>query len=164
MTQIRVAPAEAGHAGELWTVQRAAYVTEAQLYHAPGIPPLAETLPEVRAELSSPHVLVFAAWHGSRLVGSVRGRVDGDRMEVARFAVAPDQQGNGVGTALLTALEDAVPATVRTLWLVTGARSAPNLRLYERHGYRRAGGFTDDVGVTLVRMEKAVDTRVGPRA
>lgn len=142
------------HAGEALTVQRAAYVTEAQHYNAPHIPPLTETVGELRADLAD-GVLAFGAWDGPRLVGSVRGRVVGDRMEVARFSVAPDQQGRGVGSALLTAVEDAAPPEVATLWLVTGATSAANLRLYRRTGYDVVAETTDAVGVALVVLEKA---------
>jgi ribosomal protein S18 acetylase RimI-like enzyme len=142
------------HAGEALTVQRAAYVTEAQQYNAPRIPPLTETVDELRADLAS-GVLAFGAWLGTRLGGCVRGRVAGDRMEVARFAVAPDLQGRGIGTALLDAVETAAPPQVRTLWLITGATSDANLRLYHRSGYSVVGTSVDPVGVTMVVLEKA---------
>jgi ribosomal protein S18 acetylase RimI-like enzyme len=100
-------------------------------------------------------VLAFGAWLGTRLVGCVRGRVAGDRMEVARFAVAPDLQGNGIGSALLSAVEAAAPSAVATLWLVTGAASEANLRLYRRTGYAVVVDQTDAVGVAMVILEKA---------
>ena len=144
------------HAGEALTVQRAAYVTEAQHYDAPHIPPLRETLDELRADLEA-GVLALGAWLGHRLAGCVRGRVDGDRMEVARFAVAPDLQGRGIGSALLSAVESAAPSAVRTLWLVTGATSDANLRLYRRAGYAAVANTTDAVGVALAILEKSRD-------
>ncbi len=150
---IHIGPLAAAHAGEALTVQRAAYVTEAQHYDAPGIPPLTETLDELRTDLMS-GVLALGAWVGTRLAGSVRGRVDGDRMEVARFAVAPDLQGQGIGTALLSAVESAAPPEVRTLWLITGATSEGNLRLYRKAGYEVVAETTDAAGVALVVLEK----------
>ena len=156
---VRVAVVDARYAGELYTVQRAGYVSEAQLY-SPHIPPLVETLDQVRADLESAEVLAFGAWLGERLIGSVRGRPAGDRMEVARFAVAPDLQGRGVGRALLAAVEAATPAGVRTLWLRTGARSHANLRLYQRAGYRVVGEELDAIGVTVALLAK---TREWPR-
>jgi hypothetical protein len=68
---IRIAVVGPEHAGELITVQRAAYVREAQRYTA-HIPAAARDL----AEIDASHVLVFGAWLGPRLVGSVRGRPD----------------------------------------------------------------------------------------
>lgn len=141
------------HAGEVLTVQRAAYVTEAQRYDAPHIPPLRETLDEVRADLAGDAPAV-AAWLGARLVGSVRGRLDGDRMEIARLTVAPDLQGRGIGRALLAAVHAAAPEQVTVCWLVTGARSTGNVALYAAAGYLPVGTVVDDAGVGLVRMER----------
>lgn len=156
MTQVRTGRPGVEHAGEVLTVQRAAYVTEAQRYDAPNIPPLRETLDEVRADLAGDTPAV-AAWLGPRLVGSVRGRVDGDRMEIARLTVAPDVQGHGVGRELLAALHAAAPAPVARFWLVTGARSDDNRRFYAAAGYVDAGAAVDPAGVELVRMERAAD-------
>jgi ribosomal protein S18 acetylase RimI-like enzyme len=150
---IHIGPLAAAHAGEVLTVQRAAYVTEAQHYDAPRIPPLTETLDELRADLMA-GVLAIGAWTGTRLAGSVRGRIDGDRMEVARFSVAPDLQGQGIGGALLAAVEEAAPHEVRVFWLITGAESEDNLRLYRRAGYEVVADTTDAVGVALVVLEK----------
>lgn len=149
---VRIAPLRPVHAGEALTVQRAAYVTEAQRYSAPDIPPLTETVAELRADLAG-GVLAVGAWLGPRLVGAVRGRVAGDRMEVARFVVAPDLQGRGAGRALLGALHAAAPPEVAVLWLVTGARSVENLRFYARAGYTVAGRTTDPAGVGMLRLE-----------
>ncbi len=155
MGTVRIGVAGPEHAGEALTVQRAAYVTEAQRYSAPGIPPLVETLDELRADLAAPDVVARAAWLGPRLVGSVRGRVAGDELEVARLTVAPDLQGRGIGRALLTAVHAAAPPGVRRFWLVTGARSADNLRLYAAAGYRVTGEVVDAAGVGPVRLERA---------
>ena len=157
-----IGPLRPEDAGEALTVQRAAYVTEAQHYHAPRIPPLVETLEELRADLAS-GVLALGAWHGARLAGSVRGRVDGDRMEVARFSVAPDLQGMGIGRALLEAVEEAAPVSVRTFWLITGFDSADNLRLYRKAGYEIVGETIDAAGVTLVVLEKSRRTTAESR-
>lgn len=153
--EIRIAALCESDAGEAWTVQRAAYVSEAQLHDAPTIPPLVETLDEFRADIADPGVLTFGGWYGSRLVGSVRGRVNGSRMEVARYTVAPDMQGRGVGRALLATVEAAAPDTVAVLWLTAGGRSHGNHRHYRNAGYRKVTEGVDPAGVAIIRMEKA---------
>ena len=72
--------------------------------------------------------------------------------------MAPDVQGRGVGRALLAALHAAAPPSVRTMWLVTGARSDDNRRLYAAAGYVVVGSVVDDAGVELVRMERPAGT------
>ncbi|RQX52050.1 GNAT family N-acetyltransferase, partial [Micromonospora chalcea] len=84
MTDVTIAPADVADAGEILTVQRAAYLVEAQRYRDVFLPPLTETLDEVRAALAGPDV-VLAARRGPRLVGSVRARVDGDTAHVGAY-------------------------------------------------------------------------------
>ena len=60
-------------AGEVLTVQRAAYVSEAQLYDNPHLSALTETLAGVRKAIADE--VVLAARLGTRIVGAVRGRV-----------------------------------------------------------------------------------------
>jgi GNAT superfamily N-acetyltransferase len=142
-------------AGEMLTLQRAAYVTEAQAHADPFLPPLTQSLAELEAELERPGVVALGVREAGRLVASVRVRVVGDVAEIGRLAVAPDRQGQGLGTALLGAVEARVGTSVRTLRLYTGEFSAGNLRLYGRLGYvethREPSG-----GHSIVFMEKHV--------
>jgi ribosomal protein S18 acetylase RimI-like enzyme len=151
----RIAPADVTDAGEILTVQRAAYLVEAQRYADPFLPPLTETLDEVRTVLAGP-ATVLTARFGHRLVGSVRAHVEGDTAHVGRLSVAPDQQGRGVGGRLLRAVEAACAARVRRFALFTGADSEQNLRLYDRHGYRVVGHRPDPNGHRLALLEKVV--------
>lgn len=128
-----------GDAGELLTLQRAAFVTEAILHSDLTIPPLYQTFEELVAELGDPDVVALGIRLGTRLVASVRVRVDGAVGHVGRLMVAPDMQGKGLGTKLLTILDDELPASVSRLELFTGSLSVANIRLYERLGYVEEG-------------------------
>jgi ribosomal protein S18 acetylase RimI-like enzyme len=154
-------------AGELLTLQRAAYVTEAQLHHDPRLPPLVEPLADVEAVLADPDVVVLGLRLGPRLVGCVRLRYLGDgRVALGRLAVAPDLQGRGLGTALLRAAEEAFDG-VESVELFTGHLSAGNLRLYQRFGYvetHRTPAGTHEL-VHLVKELGTGDlTRAGARS
>ena len=121
-------------AGEVLTLQRAAFVNEALIYGDPDMPPLTQTLEELQAELREN--LGCVALDGPRIVGAVRARHDGELLLIGRIAIAPDQQGRGVGTKLLAAVERrGRDAGARTAELFTGSLSEANLRLYEREGY-----------------------------
>lgn len=150
--EVTIVPAAVEDAGELLTLQRAAYVTEAQLYGDPFLPPLTQTLAELAAELAS--VTCLKAVSGGRVIGTVRARPDGTTWRIGRLAVAPDRQGRGVATALLAAVEDAAGAAVRTYALFTGAASLANLRLYARLGYAEVRREQTPTGPGLVHLEK----------
>ncbi|MDG4785892.1 GNAT family N-acetyltransferase [Micromonospora sp. WMMD1102] len=173
-------------AGEILTVQRAAYLREAQRYSDPWLPPLSETLAQLRAVLARPSEggVVLVARLGTRLVGAVRVRFedgtgqdgtgqdgtgqdgtgqDGTGQDgtgqvgtgqLGRLAVAPDVQGQGIGSRLLRAAEAASPRRIRRFELFTGADSAENLRLYRRHGYVDYAHRPLDTGPGLVYLEK----------
>jgi ribosomal protein S18 acetylase RimI-like enzyme/SAM-dependent methyltransferase len=162
MTDIAIEPLAPADAGELLTLQRAAYQTEAAIYGDPGLPPLVQTLGELRAELED--ALALKAVRAGRLVGAVRARLDGDTAHVARLVVAPDVQGRGLGTRLLAAIEAAAAAVgARRAELFTGHRSAANLRLYRRLGYTERRREPVDAGLELVFCDKEL-AAAAPRA
>jgi ribosomal protein S18 acetylase RimI-like enzyme len=143
-----------GDAGEVLTLQRAAFVTEAQAHQDLHIPPLTQTLADLRAELGQRGCHGWGIREASRLIACVRAHVSGDTAELARLVVAPDRQGQGIGTRLLLEAEDLLPPQVRTIGLATGQHSQANLRLYRRHGYRPT--HTTQAGAyQLVHLAKA---------
>lgn len=139
---IDIHPISPEDAGEVLTLQRAAFVQEALIYRDVDMPVFTQTLEEVAYELRDN--LGQVARRAGRMVGAVRARIDGDVLLVGRLAIAPDQQGEGIGSALLDAVEArAREAGARTAELFTGRLSEANIRLYERQGYvvaEAAGG------------------------
>lgn len=136
-------------AGEVLTLQRAAYATEAQIYGDPFLPALTQTLSELEHELCGP---ALGLRDLQRLVGAVRWTIEDDTAHIGRLTVAPDFQGRGLGTRLLRAAETASGAS--TFELFTGHLSAGNIRLYERQGYALARREPFNPGVDLVYLRK----------
>lgn len=147
-----ISPLTVADAGEVLTLQRAAYASEARIYGDPSLPALVQTLPELVTELSNG--LGHKAVRGSRLVGAVRSKVDGDTLHIGRLTVAPDLQGSGLGAALLAAAEAAAGPEVTSATLFTGHLSTANLRFYQRHGYVEERREKIDDGFTLVHLRK----------
>jgi GNAT superfamily N-acetyltransferase len=145
-------------AGEVLTVQRAAYVTEAQAHDDLGLPPLRQSLTELATELADPGVLALG-WRAEsgRLLAAVRARTSPEAPQVAeigRLTVVPDRQGQGLGSGLLATVEQQLPSTVSELRLFTGERSAGNLRLYARLGYTEIHRAMTESGYALVYFRK----------
>ena len=138
--------------GELLTLQRAAYVSEAQVYGDPFLPPLTQTLEGLVAELDRGTCL--KAVTAGRIVGTVRANDESGIRHIGRLAVAPDQQGRGLGTALLHAVEALAGQEVTTFALFTGADSSANLRLYRRLGYLEIRRESLPTGPGLVHLQK----------
>ena len=144
------APLTPADAGEVLTLQRAAYATEAQLYGDPNLPALTQTLDALRAELAGTGLGIR---DDGRLVAAVRWTLDGDIAHIGRLTVAPDQQGRGLGTRLLREAEAASGASGFELF--TGHLSVANIRLYEREGYAEFRREELQPGVELVFLSKA---------
>ena len=147
LAELDVRLATPADAAELLVLQRACWAPEGLASGDWVVPPLAETLEEVRAAVGEwpTYAVRTASVEGGlgRLVGSVRGRVrtgDPAVWETTRLMVAPDLQGRGLGRELLALSEAAAPASVTTFWLTTGVVAAQNQRFYRRAGYRRAPG------------------------
>ncbi len=143
-----VAPVRPGDVGELYTLQLACWVQEAHDNPGVRIPALHESLADVEEWTRRGVVLVVRA--GDRLVGAVRGHLDGTTWHVGRVMVAPDHRGRGLGRRLLALGEQAAPAEATAYELFTGAGSARNQRMYRKAGYRLAGELEPGV----VRMTK----------
>ncbi|TMR98195.1 GNAT family N-acetyltransferase [Nonomuraea basaltis] len=157
--RVRIERAVAADAGEILTVQRAAYVSEAQLYGDPYIPPLIESLEQLRKVVET--AVVLKALDGGRIVGAVRGRLSGTTCLVGRLVVAPDRQGQGLGTALLGALHEQVPEAT-AFDLFTGHLSEVNLRLYRRLGYRETHRERMDDHLMMVHLRRQLPDRSPP--
>ena len=146
---------------ELLVLQRCCWVQEAVLNDTLDIPALHETLDDVRDWIKTWSVWVLRDGH--RLIGAVRARLDGDSWELGRLMVAPDLAGRGLGRRLLAHAEAQAPAEARRFALFTGARSARNIAMYQRAGYR----LTDAPAAAghirnAVYLEKDVTLRENP--
>lgn len=152
MSVRRVRPADAG---EVLTVQRAAFVSEALIYGSVDMPPLTQTLEQVRAELADGDGWVARV--DGRLVGVIRVVEADGLLMIGRIAIAPDMQGEGIGRALLEAAEQNSDAAVAELF--TGSLSEANIRLYEACGYVEAERIPQGDGTEQVFLRKQLHHR-----
>ena len=150
-SELSIGPAAPAEADAILALQRLCYQSEAQLYNNFSIPPLTETLEDLKVAFGQSTILVCRS--GSEIVGSVRGRVRDGRCHVGRLIVHPSFQKRGIGTRLLGAIEDACPEAA-AFELFTGHKSESNLRLYRRVGYRDFKTEAAGPDMSLVFLEK----------
>lgn len=145
---------DAAEAGELLTLQYAAWLLEAIENATLAIPTLHETLDDVRGSLTDPALTSWGLRLDRRLIGTVRTSIlrDGSGY-IGRLGVVPDRHGQGLGSALLRFAEGTLSETVTRFELMTGARSVSNHRFYARHGYTI---FDRHDAEGYVRMQKQV--------
>lgn len=145
-----------GDAAELLTLQRACWVQEALANDSLDIPALHESLDDVRAWLREWDTWVVR--RAGRLVGAVRGRLEGsdrDRWDIGRVMVAPDQQGSGLGRALLDHIQAVAPAQATSYVLFTGAGSVRNQRMYKKAGFRLRPDLAAPPGAVVLTKRRA---------
>jgi ribosomal protein S18 acetylase RimI-like enzyme len=138
-------------AAEILEIQKAAYMIEAEIYDDFTIPPLLQTLEEIRAEFE--RMLILKAVLEQMIVGSVRAYSREETCFVGRLIVRPEFQDRGIGTSLLNEIERRFP-DVRRFELFTGHKSERNLHLYKKLGYRPFRTEEIHPGLSLVYLEK----------
>ena len=134
-------------------LQRRAFAEEGRRSGSQDIPPLAERLDAVIEHVQNQTALV--ARDNEKIIGTIRGLVNGQTCTIRALAVDPAHQGRGVGSALLEALERALPH-VAQFDLTTNTLMEGNVPFYERHGYRVDELTRHSDLVTLAQMTKVV--------
>jgi len=147
--------AQPSDAGELLTLQRAAFLAEARMNGTLELPPLTETLAELTASIES-NTILTARLRG-RLVAAVRGVAEpGHRWYIDRLAVAPDLERQGIGSLMMDQIEDLAPPDTVAFRLLLGAGSMINQGFFRRRGYVDAERTVNANGVPIVIMERPV--------
>jgi ribosomal protein S18 acetylase RimI-like enzyme len=150
--EVAIGPADVSEAEQILKLRYLCYQSEATIYDGWSIPPLTQTLREVLREYDDHELLV--ARLGSEVVGSVRGRLEGDTCHIGRLVVHPRLQRRGIGARLMREIEGRFPKA-RRYELFTGHLSEGNLRLYRRLGYEEVREEEVSPRLRLVYLEKS---------
>ncbi|GIJ49152.1 hypothetical protein Val02_60380 [Virgisporangium aliadipatigenens] len=113
----------------LMAVQRAAYAVEAALMGDDRIPPLHESVAELRAA----DLVWLAAYEGETLAGAIAWADDPVEVDIDRLVVDPAYHRRGIGRALVRAVLD--HSGERRTLVSTGRSNTPARALYEGLGF-----------------------------
>jgi ribosomal protein S18 acetylase RimI-like enzyme len=138
---------------EILALQKIAYRSQAEIYGDDSVPALGQTLDQITAEFEKT-IFIKAVVNG-KIIGSIRGRREGDVAYISRVVVHPYFQGKGLGTRLIRQVEQEL-GDVRVFEAYTGHQSAQNLHLYGKLGYRevRTEPFTSTVNWVYLQKER----------
>jgi GNAT superfamily N-acetyltransferase len=153
MTLLLIETADVNDAAKILLLQREAFQSEAKAYNDFEIPPLTETLDELKL-LFTNHIFLKATIDG-KIVGSVRASVNNGTCHIGRLVVDPKFQNQGIGTKLLGEIERKC-ASCKRFELFTGIKSARNIHLYGKVGYRAFRTEAVCGRISLICFEKVV--------
>lgn len=148
---LSIEDAEITDAQQILEIQKMAYQSEAEIYDDYNLPPLTETLQEMKTCFRN-HLFLRAVISGV-IVGSVRARNESGTCHIGRLIVHPDYQGKGIGKRLMKAIEKRFEDANR-YELFTSYKSERNLGLYNKLGYVEFRKGNELPGPVLVYLQK----------
>jgi len=151
MENLQIKRAGVQDAEAILNLQKLAYLSEAEIYNNKSIPPLTQTLDEIRAEFD--HQIFLKAFIDERMVGSVRAYQTEGTCHIGRLVVHPEFQNRGIGSRLMNAIEAIFEKTKR-FQLFTGDNSERNLYLYQKLGYKEFRRQKFQENLVLVYLQK----------
>jgi len=138
---------------EILTLQKLAFISEAELYNDYNIEPLKQTIASIREDFQI-HIFLKAVCN-NKIIGSVKGRETLEYCWIGKLIVHPEFQNKGIGRRLMHEIEGLFPDTTQ-FQLYTGNRSQKNIHLYESLGYKKQGLMKDEKApdVHLIKLVK----------
>jgi ribosomal protein S18 acetylase RimI-like enzyme len=136
-------------------IQKKAFLEIARTFHLRSMPQIEQTLESLNDEFI--HCTILKACIVNSIVGSVRAYSNHDTCYISKLIVLPVNQNQGIGKALMDAIENQFKNNVRRYELFTGARDPRNLYLYSQLGYKMFKTEKYNDVISYVYMEKVLN-------
>lgn len=134
-------------------LQKLAYLSEAEIYNDFTIPPLKQTVDEIKKDFLQQ--IFLKVIKNNKIIGSVRAYMKGDTCYIGKLIVHPDFQNQGIGKKLMNNIEQLFIETKR-FELFTGHKSKKNLYLYQKLGYKRFKTEKVNNKLNFIYLEKII--------
>ena len=117
---------------EILALQYLAFQSEVKLFKNKDDLPLKQTLDELTDELNNGVILKLVS-DDNIIIGSVRAKTKDGTTHIGKLMVHPDYRCRGLGSRLMTEIENCFPKTRYELF--TATKSVHNIRRYQKMGY-----------------------------
>ena len=138
---------------EILELQKLAFQIQGEIYNDFTIPPLIQTLEELKVDFLQQ--VFLKTERDGMIVGSVRGYKMDDTCYIGRLVVHPEYQNQGIGTALMVEIEKKF-SNIARFEIFTGHKSEKNLYLYKKLGYSIFKKEVVDDSLTMIFLEKKI--------
>ncbi len=138
-------------ADEILSLQKLAFISEAEIYNDYNIPPLLQTKDEITDDFNKQ--IIIKSMVAGKIVGSVRAYSINATCYIGRLIVHPEYQNKGIGTKLMSMIENTF-SSCRRYELFTGHKSEKNISLYQKLGYKIFDTKKVNDKLSMVLMEK----------
>lgn len=119
-------------ASEILSLQKLAYLSEAELYGNYDIEPLKQSIRDIEKAFED-HLVLKYIYNGT-IVGSVKAYETEGTCYIGKLMVRPDFQNRGIGKNLMKEVEQLFTGCRYELF--TGSKSTKNISFYEKLGYK----------------------------
>lgn len=137
---------------QILELQKRAFYGQAVIYHDFSLPPLMQTLDDLKKEFREKNI--YKIEQDGKIIGSVRCYIKGDALQIEKLIVDPEYQSRGIGTKLMNSIEDIYANSVSRYKIFTGHKSERNLHLYKKLGYQEIGQEVIKDDLIHIQMEK----------
>jgi ribosomal protein S18 acetylase RimI-like enzyme len=137
---------------KLWNMQQRAYRVEAELIGTEDIPPLRESVEQLRICEET----FYGYIEEGELAGAVSFLIEGEKLDIHRMIVDPVHFRKGIASQLLASVHE---HGCRKIVVATGSLNEPAVRLYERHGFTLMDKKEVMPGLWLSFFEKTIRPR-----
>lgn len=134
---------------KLWNMQQRAYRIEAEIIGTEDIPPLRESVEQLRACGET----FYGYIEGGELAGAVSFLIEGDTLDIHRMIVDPIHFRKGIASQLLASVHEHGSSKII---VATGSLNEPAVRLYGRHGFTLTDKKEVKPGLWLSFFEKRI--------
>ncbi|MED1783361.1 GNAT family N-acetyltransferase [Brevibacillus fortis] len=138
---------------KLWSMQQRAYRVEAELIGTEDIPPLQESVEQLRTCGETFYGYIVEG----ELAGAVSFLIEGETLDIHRMIVDPIHFRKGIASQLLASVHE---HGCSKIVVATGSLNEPAVRLYGRHGFILTDQKEIKPGLWLSFFEKTIRPRL----